>query len=178
MVITIFLVRHFFVWILWSGVWHIVWFSQLPDLLIFSGILGKNSESGGQIDAVNSSVVKDSTKLPMRKNVFDGWVETTITAEKEVGFRRNQMDLWKKYGYFKQQACNFSMEKANMPEMTTFYLNQAYQSYKDNKRICYWDLLIFGQVTPFLNPPEDLSNFEVKDDEAKIVRPKYDTVSD
>ena len=65
-----------------------------------------------------------------------------------------------------------------MPEMTTFYLNQAYQSYKDNKRICYWDLLIFGQVTPFLNPPEDLSNFEVKDNEAKIVRPKYDTVSD
>ena len=114
----------------------------------------------------------------MRKNVFDGWVETTITAEKEVGFRRNQMDLWKKYGYFKQQACNFSMEKANMPEMTTFYLNQTYQSYKDNKRICYWDLLIFGQVTPFLNPPEDLSNFEVKHNEAKIVRPKYDTVSD
>ena len=84
----------------------------------------------------------------MRKNVFDGWVETTITAEKEVGFRRNQMDLWKKYGYFKLQACNFSMEKANMPEMITFYLNQAYQSYKDNKK----DLLL-GPVNLWASDP-------------------------
>ena len=57
--------------------------------------------------------------------------------------------------------------------MTTFYLNQAYQSSKGNKKNYYSDLFILGQVTPCLNPPEN----DVKKNEAKIFRPKYDTVS-
>ena len=36
---------------------------------------------------------------------------------------------------------------------------------------------ITGQVTPILNPPEDLQNYIPKDNEAKIVRPKYNDVS-
>ena len=69
------------------------------------------------------------------------------------------------------------MQKSNMPEMTIFYLNQAYQSHKDNKNIYYFDLFILGQVTPFLNPPENLNNYDVNENEAKIFRPKCDTVS-
>ena len=66
-----------------------------------------------------------------------------------------------------------------MPEMTIFYVNQAYQSYKDNKKVYYCDFYILGQVTPCLNPPppEDLKNHKFKPNEAKIFRPKYDTVS-
>ena len=64
-----------------------------------------------------------------------------------------------------------------MPEITAFYVNQAYLSYKDNKKIYYCDVLILGQVTPMLNPPEDLKNYIPKENEAKIVRPKYDVVS-
>ena len=115
--------------------------------------------------------------MSMTKSVFDGRMETTITAEKDsAGFKRNSTDLWPKYGYFKQQACDFSVEKANMPEMTAFYINQAYLSYKDNKKIYYCDVFILGQVTPMLNPPEDLKNVP-KENEAKIVRPEYDVVS-
>ena len=34
-----------------------------------------------------------------------------------------------------------------------------------------------GQVTPCLNPPEDLKNYKCQPNEAKIYRLKYDTVS-
>ena len=65
----------------------------------------------------------------MTKSVFDGRMETTITVEKDpTGFKRNSIDLWPKHRYFKQQTCDFSVEKANMPEMTAFYINQAYLS--------------------------------------------------
>lgn len=63
-----------------------------------------------------------------------------------------------------------------MPEMTIFYVNQASLSYKDNKKI-YCSMHIVGQVVPMLNPPEDLENYVPKNNEAKIIRPKYDPVS-
>ena len=50
----------------------------------------------------------------MTKSIFDSRVETTITAEKDTGFKRNSTDLWLKHGYFKQQPCNFSLEKARV----------------------------------------------------------------
>lgn len=71
----------------------------------------------------------------MTKIIFNGRVETTITAEKDTGFKRNSTDLWLKHDYFKQQPCNFFLENANMPEIRTFYINQASLSYKDNRKI-------------------------------------------
>ena len=67
----------------------------------------------------------------------------------------------KNYSYFNQQACDFSIEKANLPEMSILYINQAYQPYMDNKTVYYCDYFIVGQVTPCLNPPEDLKNVNV-----------------
>ena len=61
--------------------------------------------------------------------------------------------------------------------MAAFYKNQAYPSCKNNKNTYYCDVFILGQVTPMLNPPEDLKNYTPKKNEAKIVRPKYDVVS-
>ena len=40
----------------------------------------------------------------------------------------------KNYGYFKQQACDFSVEALSMLKMTSFYINQAYQGYKESKK--------------------------------------------
>ena len=141
-------------------------------------VSGEQQLSVFQIDQRISAAAKDSTKLSMTKSIFDGRMETTITAEKDLNcFKRNRTYLWPSYGYFKQQACNFSVEKANMPEMRAFYVNQAYLSYKDNKKIYYCDVFIIGQVTPMLNPPEDLKNYIPKENEAKIVRPKYDVAS-
>ena len=42
-------------------------------------------------------MVKESTKILMTKNVFDGRVETTLTAEKGACFKRNTGSLEKKF---------------------------------------------------------------------------------
>ena len=83
--------------------------------------------------------------LSMTKVLHDGRMETTITAEKDNG-KRNCTDLWSKNGYSSSQVCDFSLEKANLPEMTIFYINQAYLSYKDNNKIYYTGVYIIGQV--------------------------------
>ena len=62
--------------------------------------------------------------------------------------------------------------------MTIFYVNQASQSYKNNKKIYYCNYYIIGQVILALSSPADLTDDEVKPDEAKIIRPKYDLDSD
>ena len=118
------------------------------------------------IDSGISSAVRDSSKLSMTK----------VLRKKDTGLKRNSTDLWSKNGYFSSQVCNLFLEKANLPEMTIFYISQAYLSYKDNKKIYYTNVYILGQVVPLLNTPEDLSNYELKSDELKIIKPKYDPV--
>ena len=138
-------------------------------------VLGEQQPPSFQIDQGISAAVKDSTKLLMTKSVFDGQIEITITVEKDPnGFKRNSTDLWPSYGYLKQQACDFL---ANTSEMTALFVNQDYLSYKDKKIMYYCDVFIIGQVTPMLNPPEDLKNYIPKENEAKIVRSKYDVAS-
>ena len=141
-------------------------------------VLGEQQLPNFQIDQGISAAVKDSTKLSMTKSVFDSRMETNIIAEKDPNrFKRNSTDSWPNYRYFKQQACDFLIERAKMPEMTAFYVNQAQLSYKDNKKIYYCDAFIIDQVTPMLNPPEDLKNYIPKENEEKIVRPKYGVAS-
>ena len=70
----------------------------------------------------------------MTKTIFsDNRVETAITAEKN-SFKRNTVDVWPNYGYFKQQPYDFSVEKGNLPGNSIYYVNQGYQSVKDNKK--------------------------------------------
>ena len=90
---------------------------------------------------------------------------------------KNGTDLWRKNGYFSTQACDFSIEKANFPENTIFYINQAYLSYKDNKKIYYNDIFIIGQITPLVNQPENISAYSPKEDEVKILRPKCNSTT-
>ena len=123
-----------------------------------------------EIDSCISQAIRDSNKISMLKNAFsDNRVETTITAEKS-SFERNIVDVWPEYGYFKQQPCDFSIEKENFPENSIFCLNQGYQSVKDNKKNYYADHFLIGQVNEFLNPPEDLKNYKCEDREVKMYR--------
>ena len=141
--------------------------------LFFLGNEAKSTE----IDSSISHAVRNSNKISMTKNIFEGSAEITLTVEKFISFKRNTTDVWKNYGYFKQQPCDFSIEKANLPENTIVYINEANQSYKDNKRVYYVDYYLLGQVNQCLNPSEDLKNYEYQPNEAKFYRPKYDTVT-
>ena len=105
-----------------------------------------------------------------------GRTETTISTEKEQA-KKNSTDLWRKNGFFSSQVCDFSLEKANLPESTIFYLNQVYLSYKDNKKLYYTDFFIAGQITALLNQPENLEEYTPQESEVKILRSKYDATS-
>ena len=132
-----------------------------------------------QTDSGISQAIRGADKISMSKNIFgEGKVEITLTAEKITSFEKNTTDVWQKYGYFKQQPCDFGTEKDNFPENLVFYINQGYQSYKDDKKAYYVDYYTVGQINQCLNPPESLNSYEFKENEAKIYRPRYDTVSD
>ena len=136
-----------------SCFWFLIW--------LFSGTFFPGNETKStKIDTGISQAARDSSKISMTKNIFEGRVETTLTVEK-ASFKRYTTDVWKNYGYFNHQACDFSIEKANLPEMSILYINQAYQPYMDNKTVYYCDYFIVRQVTPCLNPPEDLKNVNV-----------------
>ena len=48
------------------------------------------------IDSGISSAVRDPSKLSLKKTMLDGMVETTFTAEKGNGIKRNSTELWGK----------------------------------------------------------------------------------
>ena len=105
-------------------------------------------------------------------------IETIIVATKfENGNGKNTTCAWPEYGYFKQQPCDFGMEKENFPENSIIYLSQGYLTIKDNRKLYYADYHIIGQVNECINPPEDLENYVCQDREIKIYRPRYDLVT-
>lgn len=112
----------------------------------------------------------------MTKNIFgESKVQATLTAEKSISFKSHTADVWQKYGYFKQQPCDFGFEKDYTPENSMFYINQGYESFKDNKKVFYANYYMISQINQCLNQPENLSSYEFKKNEGKISRPRYDT---
>ena len=113
----------------------------------------------------------------MTKNIFwDNTIETTTTAEK-TSFKRSTTDVWKEYRYFKQQPCDYGLDKENLPKNSIMYLNQGYQSYKYNKKIYCGDYFLVGQINECLNPPEDFENYELGEREVKMFHPRYDAIT-
>ena len=70
-----------------------------------------------------------------------------------------------------------SIEKANMPENTVYYVNQGYRSYKDSKKTYYNNVYIIAQIMPLAMQPKDIESYLLKDDEVKILRAQYDPIS-
>ena len=129
-----------------------------------------------EIDSGISNVVQQSSKLSETTVLENGGMETTISAEREPQ-KKKSTDLWKKNDFFSSQVCDFSIEKANLPEIIIFYVNEGYLSYKDNKNMYYVDAYIVGQIVPLLNQSENLDKYTPLEKEVKICRAKYDTVT-
>ena len=103
-------------------------------------------------------------------------IETTVLATKiENGTGRNRTCIWPEHGYFKQQTCNFHLDKENYPENNVFYINQGYLFYKDKNKLYYGDYYILGQVIECINLPEDVANYVCKERYVKMHRPRYDS---
>ena len=106
----------------------------------------------------------------------DGRTEMSISTEKEQG-KRNSTDLFLKNGF---SACKFVTSlwrSQTCLKILFFYLNQSYLSYEDNKKIYYTDIFLIEQIVPLLNQPENLDKYTPKENEVKILRAKYNTVT-
>ena len=120
------------------------------------------------IGAANSSVVnsvseaiRKSDRISLTKNFAltkKKNIETTIVASKFDDNGQSQVTnctrIWPEYGYFKQQPCDFHMDKDNFPENSILYINQGHLSVKDNKRMFYADCYLLGQVIEAINSLE------------------------
>ena len=86
--------------------------------------------------------------------------------------------MWKSHGFFDTESCDFSIEKASMPENTLYYINQGYQSYKNSKKVYYNDVYIIAQILPLAMQSKDIGSYQLKDDEVlRILRTRYDPIS-
>ena len=131
------------------------------------------------IDSSIGSAIRNSLGLTMRKVIESGDDRTEVTVdtlnpEEKV---KKSINLWENFRYFGTESCDFSIEKANLPENTMFYINPAYQSSKDSKKVYYTDVFILAQIMPLAQQPKDIESYKLNDNEVKILQPRYDPVS-
>ena len=103
--------------------------------------------------------------------------EMAVSTIKGEETAKKSIHIWENCGYFDTESCEFSTEKANLSENSVFYINEAYQSFKDGKEVYYTDVFIIAQIMPLAQQPKDIESYELKDDEVKILRPRYDPVT-
>ena len=117
------------------------------DLVLTLSTSAMNASSS-HIDSSIGSAIKNSSSITMTKVIENGAdrSEFTIsTTQNEEGVKKS-INLWPNFGYFGTESCVFSMEKANLPENTIFYVNQGYQSCKNGKKVYYTDVFIIAQI--------------------------------
>ena len=84
--------------------------------------------------------------------------------------------IWSQYGFFGEQNVDLTIPKANFPELTLCYINQARVSLvKGGDRAIYCDNVVLAQIMPLavLDPAIDLKTYAPKDNEAIIYCPLY-----
>ena len=74
-------------------------------------------------------------------------------------------------------AYNFNLKENNHPENSIIYINQAYLTIKNNKRMFYGDDFLLGQIIEAINPHKNISNYVCKEWEIKMYRLRYDTAT-
>ena len=116
---------------------------QLTSKFYFENV--KNFKDA--IDLSIGTAIQNSKGINIKKVFENGNNKTEMslsTVLQPEEKKPKSVLMWKSNGFFADKCCNFSIEKANMPENMLFYVNQAYQSYKDNKKVYYSDVFIIA----------------------------------
>ena len=71
---------------------------------------------------------------------------------------------------------NFKVLKANMPENTIFYVNQAFTTTKEGKKFHYNDIYVIGQLMPLAlqAQPDEIDSYVCAHNDVKILWALYD----
>ena len=108
--------------------------SQLTSKFYFENVNKPQQES---IDASIGSIINSSSSINLKKVYENGenQTEMSLSTTKDEEKKPKSVTMWTGNGFFADECCDFSLEKANMPENTLFYVNQGYQSYKNSKKM-------------------------------------------
>ena len=82
--------------------------------------------------------------------------------------------MWKHNGYYRGERSNLNLEKVKLPEKASTYINEAYLTVQKGQNIVCGDYHLFGEITPAVNVPADISKYNFEPDEAWIIVPIYD----
>ena len=82
-----------------------------------------SANGSAAIDSSISTAIQNSNKISLIKIISlpKQNVKTTIVATKTEGIgKKNSSVMWAEHGYFKQQACDFHLNKKNIAENCIF----------------------------------------------------------
>ena len=151
--------------------------SQLTTRFYFENINTVTTQQQQPTDTSIGSIIKSSDIINLTK-VYENdenRTEMSLSTTKNSGEKKSKsVTMWSRNGFFADECCNFSLEKANLPENTLFYVNQGYQSYRDGKKCYYNDVYIVVQIMSLAHQSKDIESCNCKGEKVKILRTKYD----
>ena len=117
--------------------------------------------------------------LPKEANTEDLQLKSqlTMSISQDEDTTKGSEFIWPQYGFFGEQNVDVIIPKANFPELTLCYINQARVSLeKSGERTIYCDYAVLAQIMPMavLDPSIDLKTYVPNDNEAIIDMPSYD----
>ena len=136
---------------------------QMVRKFYFDNMLNFSKSGAFNVDLSIGSAVRNASGVSMRKVTESGNDRTEVTvdtlnSEEKV---KKCINLWRNFGCFGTESCDFSIEKAKLPKNTIFYINQAYQSFKDSKKVYYTDVFILAQIMPLAQQAKDIESYEL-----------------
>ena len=96
------------------------------------------------------------------------------TFENDIGSTEVSWEkVWCNYGLFDARKNDYSMEKVNFSENALIFLNKSYLTVKKNNKMFCCDYFMFGWIIEASTTPQDMSTYDLKENEVKMVRPRY-----
>ena len=97
--------------------------TQLTNKFHFENVNNLQQES---IDASIGSIINSSSGINLKKVYENGEDRTEMslsTTKKDEEKKPESVTMWARNSFFANECCDFSLEKANLPENTLFYVN-------------------------------------------------------
>ena len=103
-------------------------------------------------------------------------MQTMLSLKDDKGDSSSTEKMWKSNGFFGDQKTNLTIIKANFPENTLVYVNNgSIFAVKGGKTAVYLGYVILVQILPVMNFPDNLDNYQYKDNEVLLYVPLYNT---
>ena len=103
-------------------------------------------------------------------------MQTMLSLKDDKGDSSSTEKMWKSNGFFGGQKTNLTISKANFSENTLVYVNNgSIFAAKGGQTAVYLDYVILAQILPVMNFPDNLDNYQYKDNEVLLYVPLYNT---